>query len=293
MRRGHGGVHRHAAAQPIRTTGRRPAALTNVTNSKASAAKPGASKGKAKAQPMAKRTQKSSAVDDELLAWLKLYKVEKYLPQLQKLGIRAVNDFKEMDPSDIASLKLNKFDHKRFMEGLKTSVPEFLIYANARTKGSDDGISGNGHSCTSELLSWLTEHGLDEYLKHFTAIGVRTLADISEMDDSDIRKVKLNKFDKRRFLAAVEEVNAPSKKAFVTKPFAGIGSNKMTFQEAMLRKNPVSVSMANASQMARESCLKANIAQRANTISTFHNQWRAVQQARKKQTCFAQLHYYG
>merc|ERR1711865_425793 len=210
------------------------------------------------------------------------------------IGIRAMGDFKEMEPSDINSLKLNKFDQKRFMEGLQTSVPEFLIYNNARTKGSDHTAStpGNyGHNCTSELLSWLQEQGLEEYLKPLTAIGVRTIADVIEMDEIDIRKVKLNKFDKRRFNAAVEELNAPQKKVFVTKPFAGVGSNKMTFQEAMLRKNPVSISMANASQMARESCLKANLGQKTNTIGTFHNQWRAVKQARKKQACFAQLHY--
>jgi hypothetical protein len=236
-------------------------------------------------KPQAPKPAQKTAADKELLDWLALCKCERYLPQLQKLGVRAVCDFKELSESDIQALKLSKFDQKRFMEALQTSVPEFLIYNNARSKldghHSFSASNGSAQSCSAELVSWLQDSGLDGYLKHFTMIGVRTIADVTEMDESDISKVKLNKFDKRRFREAAQSLSAPQKKC--VKPFAGLGSDKMTFQEAMLRKNPVSVSMANASQLARENCLKANLGQKTSTIGTFHNQWRAAQQARKKQ----------
>ena len=112
--------------------------------------------------------------------------------------------------------------------------------------------------------------------------------DIRELDEQDMKSLKLNKFDKKRFVKALDGLRQPSAPNFVSQQFAGVGSSRMTFQQAMLRGNPVSVSMSNASQMAREACLKASLGrEEATTRNSFHDQWKTHQAVRKKQVLFA------
>ena len=45
----------------------------------------------------------------------------------------------------------------------------------------------------NEVEEWLEEHQLGDYLKRVGSLGVRTLDDIRELDEQDMKSLKLNK----------------------------------------------------------------------------------------------------
>merc|ERR1719473_1300028 len=156
--------------------------------------KPSSAKAKApapKSSAKAKAAPKLSAkVDVALQDWVNMYCVSEYLPKLQKLGIKTVQDFKELSEADIRSLKMNRFDEKRFMQGLKLSVPEFLIYSQSSNATGGTGQMNEGN----EVEEWLEKHQLGDYAKRVGSLGVRTMDDIRELDEQDMKSLKLNKF---------------------------------------------------------------------------------------------------
>jgi hypothetical protein len=258
-------------------------AATKASIKKAPAAKAAAKKAPAKSTTKA---TKAAKVDAALNDWVNMYSVAEYLPQLQKLGVKTVQDFKELSERDIKTLKMNRFDEKRFMQGLKLSVPEFLIYSQSSTE--TNGKVQKNECC--EVEEWLEKHQLGDYFGKLTKLGVRVMDDIRAMDGDDVRGLRLNKFDNKRFLKALDGLRKPQGASFVSKQFTGMGASRMTFEQAMLRGNPVSVSMSNASQMAREACLKGSLGAQqpaTTTRNSFHDQWKATQAYRKKQVLFA------
>jgi len=288
LTRSRGGSSSTAAVRRSSTTRSEVQPQTRTKTQAKSAVKKAPTKSTAKVaakKVAAKKAPAKSTVNPALNDWVNMYCVAEYLPQLQKLGVKTVHDFKELSESDIKSLKMNRFDEKRFMQGLRLSVPEFLIYSKSSNEVTGKVQRNEG----GEVEQWLEKHQLSDYMAKLTKLGVRVMDDIRAMDDGDVRGMKLNKFDNKRFLKALESLRKPQAPAFQAKQFTGNGASRMTFEQAMLRGNPVSVSMSNASQMAREACLKGSLGtqQEAKTRNSFHDQWKATQAFRKKQVLFA------
>jgi hypothetical protein len=256
---------------------------------------PGCKHGAKTAAPAALRD------DDEVAEWLRKLKLSEYLPKLRALGVKCVSDFAELDQADVDSLKLTKFDRKRFIEGLRKTVPNFLLaYDDAGGRPAQPLSHVPGAKAGMQTLAaWLKGAELDHIKARMDKLGIKTCHDIIEMDDSDIKKLLLNKFEQKRFVKAhtdlrrqgcnQQQANLQNQNPHPTAGFRPGGGNQQQGQGAGRLPTqtagvfPPSVSMTYASQMAHHTCQSgAQQAGGGDTLGSFHRNWRAVQQQSKE-----------
>jgi len=216
---------------------------------------------------------------------------------------------KLLQQDDFKKLKLDgpkaKFDRRRFVKGLKSQVPKFLLDDDTPDTRPKPEPPKADPAKDDPVLGWLVRNNLatasttDPIRKKMVDLGVKTIADIKLMEPEDIRKLKLNKFDKRRFLAAQQSINTeqrggmPRYRMFTEapRPSVPLSSSALNLESARTHNLQIdqippmrhyaaspAVAMAQASKSAVDACRVGQGP--SDTLDMFYDNWRSVQQVR-------------
>eukprot|EP00937_MAST-01D_sp_MAST-1D-sp2_P006817 g6817.t1 len=275
-------------------------------------AKKGGKKGGKKAEGEDGGEQASS----EVKSWLEDPKVVlgSRFEDFEKMGIRVVADFAEMDSEDIDALfpdseqdqvGKTKFDRKRFEKALKQSVPTFLMGggpgaaaaepAVAESKDEappaaedadaaedpDAALDGGDDALTAQLAQYM----LGDICDKLRAIGIALPSDLLEMDEDDIRGLRLDKFSRKRFdkmfvemQASATPATAPPRGAAAPPVLAGpssADSRAATFGGATRAGPTPEMSMRFGTRQALDACATA-LPSSAPTVSSFYDHWQST-----------------
>ena len=243
--------------------------------------------------------------------------------EMSKMGIKVVADFAIMDKEDIDLLfpadgtgeGKTKFDRKRFEKALQQSVPRWLLDSGGAAGGRPPAAAepvpspvveaprGNQSEAAEAdagpdaLAQLLQRHMLHEYDAPMRRIGIRTPEDVLEMDDDDVRGMRLDKFSARRFGKLLEEMHpargsgggtdggvggsmpnfnasAPAANGMGGGMGLGLGSSAAWMPATRSGPTP-EISMRKGTQQALAACTGAPM-EAEQTLSSFYDHWHST-----------------
>ena len=282
----------------------------------------------------------------EVGAWLShpAVALESRIEDFTNMGIKVVADFAVMDEADLEQLfpkggteeGKTKFDRKRFLKALQQSMPQFAVEelvwrvgegkspdsaadsapAEPRAPSSDDTSTPTDAAEVSsdtddDLAKSLSDALLSDFDTALRSIGVRTTADLLEMNADDIRGLRMDKFSRKRFdqLRDSQRAEAPANQpgeekdggdasegadapaaAMYSQPggSGGAASGRL----CATRPGPTpEISMRQGSRLAQQQLSQtlSGGGSGSNTVTSFYNHWAATN--RKPSEGYGRLRY--